>query len=165
MKTTLNKKDQHAFSLIELLMVLTIISIMAALIINAFSNAAQDSRDVLARQQQAALKSALDNMISQYLVGNGQVEGGRTIEQARKHYMYLDGAAPPERTMKQRLALLETYLDEDTYDHFFSRSTDSQIQSAAMLKTGQFVEFETWSPATQSNRNTYPKVKLSSVTP
>ncbi len=36
-----------------------IMSIMAALVINAFTNAAQDSRDVVARQQQAVLKGAL----------------------------------------------------------------------------------------------------------
>ena len=50
-----------AFSLVELLLVLAIISIMAALVINSFSNAAQDSRNVMARQQQEnmALKKAM----------------------------------------------------------------------------------------------------------
>ena len=157
MKTTLTKKP-NAFSLIELLMVLTIISIMAALIINAFSNASQDSRDVIARQQQAVLKSALDNMISQYMVS------GNTVAKARKYYMYVDAdPAKAKLTMKERLSLLEPYLDEDTYAHLFSRSTDTTVQSAAMVKTGQFIEFEDWPVATAANRNTYPKVKLSNL--
>ena len=155
MKTTKNKRP-NAFSLIELLMVLTIISIMAALIINAFSNAAQDSRDVIARQQQAVLKGALDNYISQYLVG------GRTIEQARLHYQFANSTGGTKRNMKQRLALLQAYLDEDTYEHFFSRSTNTQVKSAAMEKTGQYIECEDWAAPTAANRNTYPKVQLSS---
>ncbi len=57
MKTTLSKKS-NAFSLVELLMVLTIISIMAALIISSFNNAAKDTADIISRQQQAELKSA-----------------------------------------------------------------------------------------------------------
>ena len=157
MKTTLTKKP-NAFSLIELLMVLTIISIMAALIINAFSNASQDSRDVIARQQQAVLKSALDNMISQYMVS------GNPVAKARKYYMYVDAdPAKAKLTMKERLSLLEPYLDEDTYAHIYSRSTDSVIQSAAMVKTGQFIEFEDWPVATAANRNPSPKVKLSNL--
>ena len=163
MKTKLTKKPA-AFSLVELLMVLTIISIMAALIINAFSNAAQDSRDVLSRQQQATLKSALDNAISQYLAsGASPSDTGKTVEQARKYYTYANGVSGTLRNQKGRLALLEDYLDEDTFEHFNSRSSATMIQSAAMVKTNQFVEFEEWPVATAANRNTYPKVKLSVV--
>ena len=153
MKTTLTRKPS-AFSLIELLMVLTIISIMAALIITAFTNASQDSREVIARQQQAVLKGALDNALSQYMVS------GKTVAEARKYYMFANSTSGTKRTQKQRLALVEAYLDEDTYDHFESRSSATQIVSAAMAKTGQYVEFQDWAPATVSNRNTYPKVTL-----
>jgi len=153
MNTNLRKKS-NGFSLVELLMVLTLISIMAALVINAFSNAAQDSRDVLARQQQAVLKSALDNAVSQYLVG------GKTIAQARDWYNYKDKAAGTKNTMLERLALVEDYLDEDTYAHFIGESTATKIRSKAMEKTGQYVEFEEWATPTALNTNTYPKVKL-----
>ena len=156
MNTTHTKK-QNAFSLVELLMVLTIMSIMAALIINSFSNAAQDTRDVIARQQQATLKSALDNMLSQYMVT------GHSVEQARKHYMYLDSTAAPARTMKQRLVLLADYLDEGTYQHFLDSTTNTHVKSDAMVKTQQYILFEAWAPATQLNRNTYPKVTLTSL--
>ena len=57
------------FSLVELLLVLGIVSIMAAIVINSFSNAAQDSRNVVARQQQATLQSAVNNWVA------GQVGG------------------------------------------------------------------------------------------
>ena len=157
MNTKLQRKP-NAFSLVELLMVLTIISIMAALIINAFSNASQDTRDVISRQQQAVLKSALDNAISQVMVQ------GRTVGEARRFYNYKNGISGAQRTMLERLAIIETYLDEDTYAHFIANSSATQIRSAAMVKTNQFVEFEFWSTPTASVRSTYPKVKLSSGT-
>lgn len=151
------QKNINAFSLVELLMVLTIISIMAALIINAFSNASQDTRDVIARQQQAVLKSALDNAISQVMVG-------QTVGEARRFYNYKNGTSGTQRSMLERLAIIETYLDEDTYAHFIANSTASQIRSAAMVKTNQFVEFEFWATPSAAVRSTYPKVKLSSDT-
>ena len=155
MNTKLSKKNgQSGFSLIELLMVLTIISIMAALIINAFSNASQDSREVVARQQQAVLKGALDNTISQYMVG------GKTVAEARKFYMYANSTGGTLRTQSERLDLVSDYLDEDTYNHLSSRSSSTEIKSAAMEKTGQYIQFQDWPAATSSNRNTYPKVTL-----
>lgn len=150
------QKNPNAFSLVELLMVLTIISIMAALIINAFSNASQDSRDVISRQQQAALKSALDNALSQVMAE------GKTVGQARRFYNYKNGVSGTHRTMLERLAILQSYLDEDTYNHFVANSTAAKVRSAAMAKTNQFIEFEFWATPTASVRNTYPKVKLSS---
>lgn len=157
MDTKLQKKP-NAFSLVELLMVLTIISIMAALIINAFSNASQDTRDVISRQQQAVLKSALDNAMSQVMAE------GSTVGQARKFYNFKNGISGAQRTMLERLALLEPYLDEDTYSHFIANSTAAKVRSAAMVKTAQFIEFEFWDAPTPTVRNTYPKVKLSSDT-
>ena len=53
----------RGFSLVELLLVLGIISIMASIVINSFSNAAQDSRNVLAKQQQAPWQSAVNNWV------------------------------------------------------------------------------------------------------
>jgi prepilin-type N-terminal cleavage/methylation domain-containing protein len=108
-------------------MVLTIISIMAALVINAFTNAAKDTADIISRQQQAVLKSALDNAISQYMVG------GKTVADARNYYNYSDVAAGTERTTLERLALVETFLDPDTYAHFIENSSDTQVRSSAMV--------------------------------
>ena len=59
----------RGFSLVELLLVLGIISIMASIVINSFSNAAQDSRNVLAKQQQATLQSAINNWVASQIGG------------------------------------------------------------------------------------------------
>ncbi|MGI9242928.1 MAG: type II secretion system protein [Verrucomicrobiales bacterium] len=158
MKTT-QKRKPNAFSLVELLMVLTIISIMAALIINAFSNAAKDTNSIISRQQQAVLESAVMNAISQYMVS------GYTLEEGRRYYMYANSTDGTKRTMKERLALIQPYLKDEVYDHIASRSSANTVQSAAMIKTSQYVEFEDWSAATAANRNTYPKVSLKTITP
>ena len=59
-----NTVDEVGFSFVEMLLVLGIISIMAAIVINSFSNASQDSRNVVARQQQATLQSAINNWVA-----------------------------------------------------------------------------------------------------
>ncbi len=95
----------------------------------------------------------------------------KSVEEARRYYMYNDygkvlPAVPSDvRDNLERLALLVPYLDDETYDHLASRSVAGGIQSAAMVKTKQFVEFEAWAPATSNNRSTYPKVKLSTGSP
>ena len=116
-------------------------------------------RDVLPRQQQAALKSALDNAISNYIAE------GKTVDEARAYYNF-EGATPgSRRTMLGRLELLEPYLDEEAYAHFFANSSASQIRSSAMVKRGQYVEFEFWQPPSADQRSIYPKVKLSTGEP
>ena len=70
MKQSILKKNySKGFSLVELLLVLGIISIMASIVINSFSNAAQDSRNVIARQQQATLQSAVNNWVASQIGG------------------------------------------------------------------------------------------------
>ena len=53
-------KCGRGFTLIELLIVIAIIGILSALIITTVSNAAQDARTVVARQQQITLQDALN---------------------------------------------------------------------------------------------------------
>ena len=55
------KRTRNAFTLIEMLIVVAIISILAAMAISSFSNAAQDSREVLVRQQLATVQEAVNN--------------------------------------------------------------------------------------------------------
>ncbi len=172
--------SDKAFSLVELLLVLAIISIMAALVINSFSNAAQDSRNVMARQQQATLQSAINNWIS------GQVGGfespdpnnplrryERTVGYVRNKYNYAgdywtDSPTSPRASRSNRgvigrLELIKDYLDDDTYRHLSDSSPVAdfnRIQSGAMAKTGQYIELSVWSPPGEGKRSPYPKVEL-----
>ena len=50
--------------MVELLIVISVIGIMSALVISAFSNAAQDTRRVIARQQQASVQNAVNAWVT-----------------------------------------------------------------------------------------------------
>ncbi len=56
--------SRRGFTLVELLVVIAIIGVLASLVIASFSNVTQDTRNVIALQQQAVLQEALNNWIS-----------------------------------------------------------------------------------------------------
>jgi prepilin-type N-terminal cleavage/methylation domain-containing protein len=167
-------RRNHAFSLVEVLLVLAIISIMAALVINAFSNTAQDSRNVMARQQQATIQSALNNWISGEIGGFEAPDSGNpsqlyemTVAYVRNKYNYKAAywTATPSgaRTTMERFALIADYLAEDTYEHFIDNSPSgdtSKARSSAMQKTSQYIQLSLWPAPTAASRNPYPKVDL-----
>ena len=168
------------FSLVELLLVLGIISIMAAMVINSFSNAAQDSRNVVTRQQQVTLQSAVNNWVAGQVGGyerpdpnNPNLVMERTVFYVRNKYNYAANywTEAPEipRSSRSlggiqgRLDLIKDYLDEDTYEHFTrssSQFTSTKILSGAMHKTGQYLTLSAWRNPNANNKNTYPKVEL-----
>ncbi len=174
--TTTHPRHTRGFSLIEVLLVLAIISIMAALVINAFSNAAQDSRNVMARQQQATLQSAINNWTSAQIGRRLSVDTDGdttpdtlleiTVARARDMYNFETWwtATPTnKRTAVQRLQLVADYLDDDTYQHFADNSPaadTSKLSSAAMRKTGQWLELPDWAAPSAASRSPYPKVDL-----
>lgn len=127
--------------MVEMLIVIAVIGIMSALVISAFSNAAQDTRRVVARQQQAAVQNAVNAWVNNV----SQTQG---LAQARTLYN-LGG------TSLGRLTLVRTYLDDATFSHF-SQSTkvNNEVKSAALAKTGQYLLLDAW------NTNSYPKVEL-----
>ena len=168
------------FSLVELLLVLGIISIMASIVINSFSNAAQDSRNVITRQQQATLQSAVNNWVAGQVGGyerpdpnNPNLVMERTVSYVRNKYNFAanywtDSPGMPRNSrssggVKGRLDLIKGYLDEDTYEHFSSTSSPfalNKILSGAMQKTGQYLTLSAWEYPDSNNKNTYPKVEL-----
>src|SRR4051794_8744721 len=105
------------FTLVEALITIAIIGIMAALLISAFSNTAQDTSRMIARQQQAALQSAVsawvngDSNRSNVINATTGTAKLRTIEEIRTVYN-------AQTTTFARYSLVETYLDDATRAHF-----------------------------------------------
>lgn len=131
----------RAFTMIEMLIVIAVIGIMSALIISAFSNAAQDTRRVVARQQQAAVQNAVNAWVNNV----SQTQG---LSKAQTLYNLA-------ATSKGRLQLVQTYLDDTTVAHFLTNtSNNDQVKSAALAKTSQYLLLDTW------KSNSYPKVEL-----
>ncbi len=132
---------RRAFTMVEMLIVIAVIGIMSALVISAFSNAAQDTRRVVARQQQAAVQNAVNAWVNTKSDEVG-LSGALTLYNAAGN-------------SQGRLNLVRGYLDDSSYDHFNSNTSDNtEVKSAALKKTGQYLALETWIASS------YPKVEL-----
>ena len=127
--------------MVEMLIVIAVIGIMSALVISAFSNAAQDTRRVVARQQQASVQSAVNAWVNT-TSDKVSLSGARTLYNAAG-------------SSKGRLQLVSAYIDDSTLSHFLSNTTaDAEVKSAALKKTGQYLSLDAWSATS------YPKVEL-----
>jgi prepilin-type N-terminal cleavage/methylation domain-containing protein len=140
-----SNQTKSGFTLVELLIVIAIIAIMASIVISAFSNAAADSREVLARQQQAVVQEAVSSWLTH------RSASPRSLASARAEYnAAADGLA--------RLELVQSYLDEATYAHLAANTSDrEQVRSDAMIKTSHYLQITDWADGS------YPKVNL--ITP
>lgn len=97
--------------------------------------------------------------------GTRVVGRNTTLEEARCYYMYANSVDGAKRTMKQRLALLEPYLEDKTYQYFLKHSTGDAIQTRAMQKQSppQQIRFEDWLAPSSQNRNAHPKVSMVNI--
>lgn len=138
-----NSPPLRAFTLVEVLIVIAILGIMTSLVVTVYRSVAQDSRDVVARQQQAALQNALNNWVT------GSTSRGKIpISTIRATY---NGTA----NSRERLDLVQAYLDEGTYAHFVDFTIDNtKIQSEALSKVGKYITFADWTAGS------FPQVKL-----
>src|SRR5687768_11263766 len=92
MNVSTTKHAGAGFTLVEALITIVIIGIMAAMLVSAFSSTAQDTSRMVARQQQAALQSALNAWVNgegnRAVVINATTGTAklRTIEEIRTDY-------------------------------------------------------------------------------
>lgn len=123
-------RSRSGFSLIELIIVIAVIGIMAALIVTMIANASQDTKAVLARQQQAVVQEALNAWVAGYSLTNGLVK-------TRDAY---NG----EATDLGKFELIKPYLNPSTVGHFVDFSDNGRFQSEAMVSLGQKLTFSDW---------------------
>lgn len=127
-----------------MIIVVAVIGIMSALAISAFSSGAQDAREVVARQQQATIQSAVNAWVC------GRLSANVTVAEVRALYNAASGS-------EARLALVRAYLDDVSYSHFVSQSALSsadRVESSATRKLGWHISLPSWSSGS------YPKVDL-----
>lgn len=143
----------RGFTLIEALVTVAILGMMATMVVTSFSNAGSDSARIVARQQQAALQSALNAWVNSdsnrvdvinATTGTGRL---RTIAQIMATYNGTTGNLA-------RFNLIAPYLDSNTSSYFTTLSTSSQILSDALNTSKQYIAFPDWSSGS------YPQVTL-----
>lgn len=143
-----------AFSLVEALLTIGIMSILTGLVITAVSNASRDASRMVARQQQNAVQSAVSAWVTSQLRDENptsQTRGQiRSLESIRTIYNAY-------ATSLARLNVISKYLDDATASHLISSTTNSdKIKSDALFNARQYLSLGTWTTGG------YPKVELSS---
>jgi len=131
---------REAFTLIELLVVIAVIGIMGALIISSVTNAANDARGIMARQQQVVVQEALNAWISANSSQTGSLSATRTAYNAAS----------------DKLGLISNYLHSSTYLDFNTNTADqARPRTRTMKERGEYLQFSTWGTNTSNN---YPIV-------
>ncbi len=139
-----NSSLQCGFTFVELVIVIAVVGIMSALAIGAFSNGAEDAREIVARQQQASIQTAVNG----WVVGN--LSSSNSVSTVRSTY---NGAA----TSEARLNLVRAYLDDESYNHFYQQGQIQQsdeVTSEATRRLGWHISLGSWVDGS------YPKVDL-----
>jgi prepilin-type N-terminal cleavage/methylation domain-containing protein len=159
-----------AFTLVEMLLVIAVISILASMVISSFSDAAQTSREVVVRQQLAVWQGALNNWVNRKLgrVDTAIVSSGapvtlealtnyynNTLNTSAKRFTMITG-----KDMDDATADTEGYLDAMTGQHYIDMAKKygpadlSLIKSDAMVQTGRWLTLPNWVSGS------YPTVNL-----
>ncbi|RBP37382.1 prepilin-type N-terminal cleavage/methylation domain-containing protein [Roseimicrobium gellanilyticum] len=145
-----DRASVSGFTFVEALVTIAILGIMASILIGAFSSVSTDASRTIARQQQAAIQSALNAWVngdSNRMVGTSTKP--KTIEEIRTAY----NAA---LTSKARLALISGYLDADTFTHINDSTLNSgKIKSDALNIIKSYIMLPDW-----TTTDGYPKVQL-----
>jgi prepilin-type N-terminal cleavage/methylation domain-containing protein len=159
MKAIQRTRRQQGFSFVEAIFTIAIIGIMSSLVVAAISNASRDAHRVMARQQQAAVNSALTAWVmAQTRVGStAQV---RSMESVRTTYnalpttsarfnLLVPNPASPDPSVRAG------FLDQTTADHFLDYTTGTdRLKTAAMDNAKQYLSLPTW------QSGDFPRVEL-----
>ncbi len=139
---------RRAFTLVEMLLVIAIISVLAAMAISNFSNASQDTRAVVSRQQLAVMQEAVNHWANRE-IGRVTTSGGtgKSVAQVMGSY---NGAADAQA----RFDLFKTYLDDSTLTSLSVDNGTGRITSQAMRDVGMYLTLPAWAASS------YPKVQL-----
>ena len=113
----------YAFTLLEILIVVAIIAIMATLVISFTTGTTQQANEVVARQQQAELQTALGNWVSAVSADPGGLAATRSA------YNSATG----------KLLLLSNYLQPATYARL--SNSGNSVTSAALSSAKARLDF------------------------
>jgi prepilin-type N-terminal cleavage/methylation domain-containing protein len=142
------KKTARGFTLVEMLLVIAIVSVLAAMVISNFSNASQDTRAVIARQQLAVTQEAVNHYVNREIGRVTTVGGsGKSVSQVMTAY----NAASNAQT---RYNLFKNYLDDSTQTSLTVDTSTGRITSQAMRDVGMYLTLPDWASSS------YPKVQL-----
>ncbi|MGV3660624.1 MAG: type II secretion system protein [Prosthecobacter sp.] len=140
------------FSFVEAIFTIAIIGIMSSLVVAAISNASKDAHRVMARQQQAAVQSAVTAWVmAQVRVATGPTAGSyRSLESVRSFYN-------SQPTTRSRFELLQAnpsatdvtqragFLDPVTVAHFMEYTFNSdRLETAALKNADQYLSLPDW---------------------
>ncbi len=114
------------FSLVELLVVIAVIAVMATLALPLITGQRQSGQMVVARQQQAALQTALGSWVA------AQSSLGGGLAAARDAYA----------TNTDKRAMLQNYLQPGTYAAL--QGNGSKVTSQALTASGASLHFSVW---------------------
>ena len=131
-----------------MLLVIAIISILAAMAISNFSNASHDTRSVIARQQLAVVQEAVNHWTNRE-IGRVTTSGGigKSVSQVMSNYNSMN-------TAQLRYDLFKSYLDEATASSLTVDTSTGRITSQAMRDVSMYLTLPDWAGAS------YPKVQL-----
>ena len=120
-------RGRRAFSLVEILIVIAVLAVLATLLLPYISPMQRATQEAVARQQQAALQTALGNWTTAASSQPGGLAGARAAYNAAGN----------------KLALLQNYLQAATYAAL-TGSGDS-VTSEALAGAGASLQFSAWS--------------------
>ena len=148
------ERRRRGFSMVEMLMTIGIMSIITSLVVISVTNASRDASRVIARQQQAAVQSA----VNAWVVGNGRYPDNYSDVSLRgkmRSQETLRSTYNAYSTSLAKFNQVATYLDEATANHIISTTTNSdQLKSDALSMVHQYLTMPDWAAGS------YPKVNL-----